>query len=373
VNKNQIPFGIGCFHFGYHPQLGSKFIGEHYIAQLDQILATIPNIEKIQIDAEDDFKSYEFEIENQVDLLSDGPNYFPFPQSNISIRLLLFIPERLQKEIKGKYLSLPTCERFAVEINYPYHFPITTVRPVNPPSDFQPSDGVFMCRKFLEQSFERAVNTSISFESLGPSPFHADIFLEPNESEAVREFEFERKPSRGYDSCYFRYDQDYFDDIEEAYEWLIHHLDDQIGLFYLITHSRIRRDQDWSSLYNSIQQIIDNQKKKGFWAYWKNTLAADHRLHDAMLSLAQIDAEDLDTRYNLHKELKELFLGDKPPELLPFLERAISEFSSLPFQQMRDILNLLESRRAKRMRLIMMALSAILGGVTGTLLTLLLK
>jgi hypothetical protein len=373
MQKNRTSFGIGCFHFGYRPHVGTKFTGEDYISQLDKVLTTIPNIEKIVIDADDDFKLHEFEIEQRVGMFLDGPNYFPFPASDIYIRLSLFIPERVQKELGGRLFIQPTCERFVVDINYPYHFPITTVRSVSAPSDFRPSDGVFFCRKFLQQRLERPADTGIFFDSLGPSPFHADIFLEPNESGTGQKFSFERKPSRGYDDCYFRYDPDYFDDIEEVYESLIYDLNDQIGLFYLITHSWVLRERDWSNLYDSILQIIASQKRKGFWVYWKNTLTSEHPLHDAMLSLAQTEVEDLDTRHNLHRKLKELYLGNKPPELLPFLDGAIAEFSSIPFQQMRDILNVLESRRAKRMRLIMMALSAVLGGATGALVALLLK
>jgi hypothetical protein len=375
MSQNQIAFGVGCFHFGYHPQVGSKFTGEEYISQLDQALATIPNIEKIEIDIKEDSKSLAFEIQEQPNELCNGINDFPFTQPNIdfNVQLLLFIPERVQNEFKGRSFFGPICERFIVDITCSYYFPITIVRSLNPPPGSEPSDGVYMCREFLKKSFKNSVDKGICFESLGPSPFHAEFFLEPNKGDTLQTFEFERIPVRGYDDCYFRYNPDYFDNIEEAYQSLIDYLDDQIGLFYLMHHLRYCRDAHWMKVYNSIQQIIKSQRQKGILAYWRNTLTADHRLHDAMLSMAEVESSDIETKYNLNREMKELYLGDNPPELIFFLKESMREFSLLPFRQMRDVLNLLESRRAKRMRLLMMPLSAVLGGAVGALLTLLLK
>ena len=338
MNMDRISFGIGCFHFGFQPQAGKTFKGEDYIIALEKTLSTISNIETIEIEAEEDFRSREFELD------PDEP-HFQFQQSDLLIRLSIFIPERVQSDIDPKFSIIQTCERFIVDVNPSYFFQITTVRPVNPPSDFMPSDGVFLCRKFLEKFLGHPRDAGVCFQSLGPSPFHADFFLEQGESGTGRKLVFERVPSRGYDYCYFRYDGDCFADIEEVYQAVIDELGDQIGLFFLITHTRVLRDRDWSNLYNLIQKIISNQKRKGFWAYWKNTLTSDHPLHDAMLSLAQIEIMDLDNHYNLQQDLREFYVGDRPPELLSFLEGAIAEFSSIPFRQMRDILSLLESKK----------------------------
>jgi hypothetical protein len=370
----RVEFGVGCFHFGYHPPIGSKFTGSDYLSQVKGALAGIPNIEKIDVVAEDEFLSHEFEADHLIDELCDGFNFFPFPQSEVHIHLSLYLPERVQQELNSdSYSRRARCERFIVDIIYPYYFPITFVRAVNPPTDYGPSDGVFGCRRFFERCFDNREDTDICFEFLGPSPFHAEFFLEEKENEAVQLFECVREPSRGYDSYYFRYDGDYFEDAEDAYDSLIDHLDGQLGLFFLINHSRIQRDRDWADCYTLVQKIIEAQKKRGFKAYWRNTLRSEQALHDAMIQLAQIEASDLDTRYNVNRNLKELYTGDKSPELLPFLESAIDDLSAIPFEQMREILNLLESRRTKRLHLIMAALSAVMGGATGAWLTLLLK
>jgi len=197
--------------------------------------------------------------------------------------------------------------------------------------------------------------------------------LEPHVGEPHQLFESVRTPSRGYDTFLFLYDTDYFDNIEDAYDSLTQHLDGQLGLFYRIVHSGIQRDREWAHFYHVLQNIIENQKATGLRVFWRNTLRSEQPLQDAMIRLAQIEASDLDTRYRIGKELQDLHIGDKPPELLVFLKKEVAEASSIPFQQMKEILNLLDSRRTKRLEFIMRVLSAILGGATGAWLTLILK
>jgi hypothetical protein len=369
----RIKFGIGCFHFGYHPAVGTKFKGKDYVTHLQKILSKSSNIEKIQILAPSDFLSEEFNVEEPMADIDKGTSFFPFPSSDISINLRIYIPKRVQEEL---YKFPPKCERFSLNIVYPYYFPFTAVRAIDAPSGYEPSYGVVICRKFLAKSFEGSSEGDIRFEFLGPSPFHAEFSLEQKrngEDKVQGLFECSSSGSRAYGSYSFYYDADHFNDIDDAYNYLIHdHLDAQFGLFYQITNARSRRIHNWSELNNSLQTILNDHKETGLRAYWRNTLRAEQRLYSEMVELAQIEIADSSERYDLNRDLQSLYSAEKPPELISFLDSHMSDIE-IPFKQIKEIFKLLESRRTKRLRLISTLLAAILGGATGAWITLLWK
>ncbi len=372
--NHQINFGVGCFHFGFNPKEAVDFTGNDYISELKKVLGSISNIEDIQIDAFDEFKSRTFGAESAKDELNKGFNFFPFPGSSIEITFTLFIPRRIQDEMTRHHQFLDTsCERFTIITRYTYFFPITILKAITYDSDFDASDAVIICREFLEQCLSNDKSSEVNFEFLGPSPFHANFLLTPSERDDIKKFEYRRVPSHGYDRFIFYYDKDYFEDIEEAFEHLIDDLDLQLGLFYNIIHNRINRDNDWIAFYDELQHTIEKQSEKGIGAYCANTFRSESILNSLMLELAQLETYDLDLRYRLEREIQDLYLGDKPPELLPYLEKELLNLIKLPFQQVKESLNLLETRRSKRINVTMMLLSAILGGAVGALLTMALK
>ena len=193
--------------------------------------------------------------------------------------------------------------------------------------------------------------------------------LKASRKEGIKDFEYQRVALYGYDRLIFYYDQNSFEDIDEAFECLIENLDSQIGLFYKIIHNRLNRDDDWLSFYGELQISIEEHRQKGIVAYWNNTFRSESTINELMLDLAQLEVYDLDLRYRLEREIQDIYLGDKPPELLAYLEKELLNLTKLPFQQVKDSLNLIENRRSKRINSIMMILSAIFGGAVGAFLT----
>ena len=280
--------------------------------------------EDINIEADDEFKNGSYEADTFENLI-ESYHFFPFPGAFIEITFTLFLPERIQKNFKQNLKFLDTsCERFKVRLHYPYYFPITIVEALNDDPEYEPSNGVILCREFLDNCFRDSEETEIIFETLGPSPFHADFFLIPSEKKELHRFDFERTPSHGYDRIVFRYNPDDFDDVEETFQDLIYHLDSQLGFFYRVVHSRVQRDRNWEGFYQELQELINEQNEKGIKAYWKNTFRTEYLLNRMMLELAQLESFDLSIRYSLNKDLKETYLGDKPPELLSHLNIACS-------------------------------------------------
>lgn len=373
-SNSKVVFSVGCFHFGFHPKESLDFTGNDYISELKKALFSIPNIEDLEVDAFNDFKFQKFNSEASFDRLDEGSNFFPFPASSMEITFTLFIPKRVQNEIKKHYDNISTsCERFVVTTYYTFHFPITIVKALTNSSDFDSSDGIIICREFLSEQFNKDENSIIKFECFGPSPFHSNFSLIPSSTDNKKKIYHERIPSQAYDDYLFYYSKHDFEDINDAFNHLIFNLEFQIGLFYLINHERLLRDKIWVKFYNEFQDTMDKYCNRGLFFNCYNIFKSASTLNNLMLDLISLEAHDLNLRYYLEKEVKESYLGDKPPELLPHLEISLSDLTKLPFLQVKEILAFLETRRSKRINVIMMFLSAIFGGAVGSLLIILFK
>ena len=296
--EQKIFFGLGCFHFGYYPKSTIDPSGADYVKDLRNTLKKITNIEDININVEEHFNSIKIKAEENFCAIDQGFDFFPFPQCDLHVQFTLFIPDRVQKELTAESLYHSSgCERFLVDIEYTYFFPITVVRAINPSENFDASEGVFLTRKFLEDCLACGKDSTIQFESLGPSPFHSNFTLSPAHAISGEKFRYERHPSHAYDSHIFKYNTSYFDSIDEAFEELLFNLEGQVGLFYQITHSSMLHNQNWVEYYNQVQTIIKQHKTKGFKAFWLKTFRAQENIHDAMIDLAQIESFDLDIKY----------------------------------------------------------------------------
>ena len=370
-SPNNSNFGVGCFHFGYEPK-EAIFTGKDYLSDLNKALSNISNIEDIQIDVFDDFNSRSFNSAETVGELENNFNFFPFPGSGIEITFTLFIPSRIQNDLKIYHQFLDTsCERFIVRTKYTYFFPITIIKAITDDLDYEGSESVIICREFLRECFKNNQSSKVIFECLGPSPFHADFILEL--SEEIKEYEFQRIAAHGYDRLIFQYNKNLFENIDTAFERLFEDLDPQLGVFYKTVHISNFRDDHWMSFYRELQSTLESQSKKSAKAYLKNTFKSERILNDLMLQVSEIEIYDLDIRYQLEKCIKDIYLGDKPPELLDYIKNELLNLTKLPFEQVKESLRILESRRSKRINSYLMIFTAIIGGAVGALLTMALK
>ena len=147
--NEHINFGVGCFHFGFKPEKAIHFTGKDYIAELKKALSSISNIEDIQIDAFDDFEFQKFDSEIIGNELSEGFDFFPFPGASIEITFTLFIPTRVQDEMRRHHQFLDiSCERFVIITRYTYFFPITIIKAITADYNFDASNAVIICRIF---------------------------------------------------------------------------------------------------------------------------------------------------------------------------------------------------------------------------------
>jgi len=251
--QEALSFGVGCFHFGIRRSLPLTLKGTEYLEELRNRLEGIPNVDHIVVDSYGISESDTTEVNEPLTSIEEGYNFFPPPASGFDVSFEIYIPHRIQDQLAPFDRKVFTCtERFRVYIRNPYFFPIAFVEAIEPSGDCQPSDAVVVVREFLQKHFDQLEQDGVGFDVLGPSPFHADFFLQAGTgSEKGYDnsgFRFKPVYQRGYDRMIFFFDASLYGEIDEARESLFCELGEEIGVFYRLEHLNLMRMWQWQQL-----------------------------------------------------------------------------------------------------------------------------
>jgi len=372
-------FGVGCFNFGVKKSPPFTTTGSEYISELRAALEGISNISEIQINASEEFLLYSFSVEDPIAPIDEGFHFFPRTDFNPEISFDLYIPRRIQHELSPLKPSPEIgTEKFRISIWYPFYMPVTFVESIEPDKVNNPSEAVIIIREFLDKHINEPDSGYIRFESLGPSPFHADFFLKEevqrSENYTYRGFSCHRIQRRGYDRLEFFLDPAAIGTNQEiAKKRLFHVLEDEIAVFYLITHMRWLQYSAWADLQSDISDLVRAREKSFFKSWWQNLFSGARQIHDAFVGIAEYEIEDMEGQSYLERAYRDLFKYKTKPFLNRELEESRQEWSVSPANQLREIVTLLETRRSRLVESFILLLSAIVGGVAGSIITLLIS
>ncbi|MEX2030545.1 MAG: hypothetical protein WD906_06205 [Anaerolineales bacterium] len=378
MNSSISYFGIGCFHFSIAKDTPSGIYGEQYLTYLRTALEKAPNTSNLKILAGDEFLKEEFAPRSKFRSIRESPRFFPPASSDLEVVFDLFIPERLQLELHPHFHQAPDCgERMRVRILYNYYLPFVAVQPLEPREGCSPSDLVAVTREFLEKHFDEDPESPLAFDYLGPSPFHADFVLRPREDAEQRssdaDFDFHRLSRRGYDLVTILFDPSRFGSSDEALEELLHHLDDDFGLYYFAQHLRQRQMLEWSDIADSVTTLVQLTKASGLRAIWNNLFRIGRVIQELVVGLTDFESSALLAEYQLQRGLQDLSKGRARSILRRFVDEAIRDQPKFPISPVRELTSLLEQRRSKTGENALLLLSAVLGGAVGSIITLLIS
>jgi len=365
-----ISFGIGCFHFFYKKQTPFKFKGSNYIDDLKKTLEGVPNVSNVQIDSTDDFLNYEEKIDDNEFFQSEGLNLFPYPSLGMDIQFEIYIPERIQNEITSLSINDLHTERFRVKIIYTYFLPFVIVELINPSQIPSPSIAIMIIREFLISQINKNENT-INLECLGPSPFHADFYLAPVDSmDKTEVLRCNVTKSRGYDLIKFEFNNKIISNIENAKEFFLEELGDEFGLYYHINNGELIRMHQWENMQELLDKLVLLNKTKGIKYAWFRITQVYNLIQEITIMLTEFESSDIDFKYEINKEFRDINRERTEAYLGEYLKEEINEIKSYPTNQVREILNLIENRRSKRIENLIAIFSALIGGIIGSLITL---
>jgi len=379
IVSEQLFFSIGCFNLGIKKAAPFKITGKDYIGEVKRTLESIANIDKVHIEADIYFEEIIVDAEKDLPTVSEAFGFFPPPGSMLGIEFEIYIPERLQKELSPMGFFHLGSERFKVYLHDSYFFPVSFIEVISPSGDTcDPSDAVVLVREFLKKQFEKTDSELLRFEFLGPSPFHADFYLQASTSreDGTDKFDSEgfraaRISSMGYDVYNFTYDSSRYENLKDAASRLFFLLAEEAGLFYRMESLEVQQMDKWQFLQEKVGELLALQKERRLGIARIGLGRNYRRIYDVVTAIADFETGEIWAQYFCKREYQAVQLNGKQPYLDTYLKQQIESLPIYPTRQIRDIVELLESRRSQVIENTIIIIAAIAGGIAGSLITIL--
>lgn len=363
-----ISFAIGCMCFSLRKNFAEskgEITSKEYIEILQRELEQIAAINDIEITSSETWtlKAESLVGEEAIKLLND-----------IRVQFRINIPERMQdslyKEIYGdEQNNLIKSEEFLVKIEDTYYFPILFVRIKGDNQYREASRALVLVREYLIKELKDR-NSKIDVKILGPTPFHADFFLGPDESknfDGIYGFRSDVLKARGYDSIYAFYNKDDYKDIEGAYNDLSLDISQEAEIFYMIRSNDHDRINEWQILNNQMDDVINKEGK--FFKKQLSKLFYAKRIEKVYSSIYSFGVSSALSSAVESSGFKSVYDADKPHHIKYVVEKEISTSMQYPVSELMKMIEFLENRRSKNIEVIYLAISTLIGAGIGALIT----
>lgn len=361
-------FGVGCFHFGYRRKAPFEFTVSDFMTELEKALGSVQSIGEISATYSESF-DYSVNVEDEWKSLGDG-HLFPhilFLRVDFSV----FIPARIQDIIiPGESISnLTTTERFRVSIRHGFYGPVSYIECINPREECDPSSAVRLLREYMSKEFSK-LDSSVTFEFLGPSPFHADFYVQGDEAEDS-EIRMEELKQRGYNRINFFHDSSSKPD--EVLEFVLDELTHELDLYYDIVRRRVEMMgkgeqlvEEWSKLQMTVEQMP---------AFWK--VPAKIKLHRAarnlVLKVLTLKAEFAVNEREIARAVDDNYRKGTVIYMEKYVRNEAEELLNYPLDSILAWAQHIEQGSFKQTEIIAVVLSAIGGGIVASIATTLLS
>lgn len=365
MNPNRA-LGVGCFHFGYRKAVPYRFSASDYVTDVKKALSSLSSLSELDVSFFEELCE-PFDVVEETPTLSEDGDYFP-DVLGLAITFTLFIPFRVQSELfpNESVEMQTTTETFRVSVRDSFHGPSCFVECVGATDKCSPSDSVRLLRVYLEREFEKLASP-VSFEYLGPSPFHADFFLRPGEVSLDQSFVLEETKRRGYNDLVFKYSQDRSSD--EALDDLLDELSGELSLFYEIQRRAVRLMHAGDNL-TAHWQTLQSAVTPNLGLFDVRSRMRIHRDAQALVS----DAYTLQAQYAVEEQQVQRDVSSTYEKgVATYLEKYVCDRSEkLPMYPVESIIKWGEhfvETSLKSAEIAAVVLSAIGGGIVGSLVT----
>jgi hypothetical protein len=356
--------GVGCIWFALRADEEDvieplQFIPSSHVANIRRALENLDSVTNLNVAGHEDRIRF-WEDEGEKD--EDGTTAV---FSSLVISFDIIVPLRFQ----GKYTTSSTgtadgIETFHVKVVHEGSMPVAYVHYTVDGSeeevhDFSPSTAVVVVRKFLEEKLKD--HPIILFQLLGPSPFHADVFIEPSKAPTDDAAEDLTLVGGGYRTFYFRSDAT---TPSERIDRLVSDHHACIAAFYevvsLRNHSRSLR----AAVTDGALDLLKPVKGRGRWATFQHWRGYRERIDAVFEALLQ---EKLNRVAQDHFEatIRRDEIIDRSSLFYSAIEKELSEKEQMPDDDIRELLVMLEERRRGYFENASTLASGLVGGLLG--------
>ena len=367
-------FGVGCFNFGIRYKSEFLFDTKSHVKNIELTLKKITAIGELTIYYDKNLE-YSVRITKAPKGLRDGGN-FPIVDF-LKITFSLYIPSRIQSDLIGEATDygLSGIERFKVTMLDSFYGPVAFVESIDVLSEaYSPSTAVKVVRAFLEKEFSK-IDSEITFEFIGPCPFHANFYILNNENErAINKIEFSEVEQKGYNKIVFKYNEDMFETEDTALLHIYEELTNELALFYAITRENVMQMYSWSSIEKSVEQLNLMNQEQGLFKNLKNKYLASNLTKKLINSLYVFKAEN--ERYHHRVDYWINGMYDTSGDVsIPkkYIKSRSGRYSHYPVDSVCDWIKHEENRSMKYFELSVRFSMSVIGGIIGAVITLMFR
>lgn len=350
---NRFGFGIGCFHFGVSADPPFVFDPAKYLADLHSLLNSEDNISNLTISPEV-LKSNPRKITSKAPDANEGRGIFP--RLDMEITFEVYIPFRVQERLLKRTPRTDT-EHFAIHIVPTAHAPVALVHPVDGAVECKvPSQMVIVTRKFLK---ERLSKGPVVFQNRGPSPFHANFFVEGG----VGTYSYVAR-KRGYARLTFGFDGT--SELQDAAEDIFMRLAEDLGTFYHLSDLRTNRLFNRFRIEERLESVVGLGRGRGVSGWWWRLTRSDRLINELFVELGQYEASTIELK---NFSARNPATGELSAWVDDFIQETATRDGDLPVEHLWRLAQHFETARTSNSGNLALILSAVVGGVVGVLLT----
>jgi hypothetical protein len=162
-----------------------------------------------------------------------------------------------------------------------------------------------------------------------------------------------------------------FTSLQNAKFELFSRLEDELGFYYHLVSSRLKAHGDWNDVKNTLAKLIDVQGKRKLSQRLLNVFLRGRYINQLFTAMVSLEANQIFRRNSIDEGYRGIYSKNEPTYLQFYVDDCLKEFTTYPTQQIGDVARFLEGRRSKTVELIIILLAALIGGVAGALLTML--
>lgn len=391
VNSETLAFGLGCFYFNIAKFPSKDFTVADYISAIRNILEKSTSIDNFVSTASD--STLESIIKEDEKCYSKHGDRIYLYSTGLVICFDVYIPLRIQKDLWIELFNSPlprinNTERFKVKIHYSSGYPIAFVEFTSSMSPkFFPSDSVIIIRKFIDKLFKDAKQNLLRFKVLGPSPFSSGfvvhqedfVFSESKNPNVVtienwlEETEI-RRTKRSYIDLYeFKITAAQENSVLRIKDLIYSNIMEEADLFYGIREYNDQMIGTWHAIEQYLQELLELTASSNFFLQIKSFPKTYLVIQNLAMRLTELESEQILAEPSFKRDYRRL-VEKKPRLLLEWhLKNSLEDLPQFPVHQLRELINLLESRRINFSEGFVVIISAILGGVVGAVITLFLS
>lgn len=367
-HHHPISFGVGCFNFGVNESVPRSLSASQFLTDVQRALEAIHSINNISIECPNS-DELELRFNDSIPSLKEDNAFIPHLHF-FSVSFDLYIPARVQREATGHILSSEAdTERFRIFCQNEFDCPVTFIWPITDEPDNAPSSSVVIVREYLESEFKK-LDGYVTFETLGPSPYHADFQLSPKaEAEKLQDiFEAQVLPVRGYNEVEIYYDTGEFGSAVDAFFALRGLLGNELDVFYEIVRTRNERSRAWVGLQEIMEGLVA-EEDLSIWGQLQALRERRRHIHHAHQQLAEFETLRVFSQQRLQKLVNDLNKSGEPEILRAEVETELEELEELPTSELGRLLAFVENRWSKSLEMGIVLLSSLLGGAAGSVIT----